>query len=166
MIEVKSSSPDATKAIAAAVASMTRSGDLIVLTGDLGAGKTAFVQGFGAALGVVERITSPTFTLVHDYQGAQLLVHHLDVYRLEDVYEVFDLSLPELLDDGSVTIIEWGDRVSSELPPNYLEVRLRLGDPARPDDRVLEFVAIGNAWVDRLAEFEVAFSSLEVPEPC
>lgn len=166
MIEAKSSSPDATKAIAAAVASITRSGDLIVLTGDLGAGKTAFVQGFGAALGVVERITSPTFTLVHDYQGAQLLIHHLDVYRLEDVYEVFDLSLPELLDDGSVTIIEWGDRVSSELPPNYLEVRLRLGDPARPDDRVLEFVSVGNAWVDRLADLEAVLISTEVPEPC
>lgn len=139
--------------MAASLAALARPGDLIVLTGDLGAGKTAFVQGFGAALGITERITSPTFTLVHDYVGAELTLHHLDVYRLDDPAEVFDLSLPELLDDGSVTVIEWGDRVSSELPHNYLEIRIRLGDPGRPDDRVLEFESVGDTWSRRLEQF-------------
>src|SRR3546814_4996707 len=69
---------------------------MMVVTGDLGAGKTAFVQGFGRALGVTDRITSPTFTLVHVYEG-RLPIHHLDVYRLEQLEEAADLDLPEML---------------------------------------------------------------------
>ena len=101
-------SVDETRELAAALVALARPGDVLVLAGDLGAGKTAFVQGFGRGLGVAERITSPTFTLVHVYEG-RLPVHHLDVYRLEQLSEVLDLGLAEMLDDGGVVLIEWGD---------------------------------------------------------
>ena len=112
-----------TQALAAELAALAEPGDLIVLAGDLGAGKTAFVQGFGRGLGVTEPITSPTFTLAQQYEG-RLLVHHLDVYRLDQLGEVAELGLGELLDDGGVVLIEWGDAILPVLPNDYLEVRL------------------------------------------
>lgn len=146
MIVARTTSPAATAELAAAVADLARAGDLIVLAGDLGAGKTAFAQGFGAALGVTEPITSPTFTLAHRYEG-RLTVHHLDVYRLERLEEVLDLDLPELLDDQSVTLVEWGDAIAPVLPADHLEVRLRLGEG--DDDRTLELRCVGGGWNGR-----------------
>ncbi|MET0902777.1 MAG: tRNA (adenosine(37)-N6)-threonylcarbamoyltransferase complex ATPase subunit type 1 TsaE [Acidimicrobiales bacterium] len=136
-------SVDATRALAGAVSSLARPGDVIVLAGDLGAGKTAFVQGFGRGLGVTDRITSPTFTLVHVYEG-RLLVHHLDVYRLEQMNEALDLGLPEMLDEGGVVLIEWGDAILPMLPHDFLEVRLTFG--MGDDDRHVAFRAVGATW--------------------
>src|SRR3546814_16166917 len=99
---------------------------MMVVTGELGAGKTAFVQGFGRALGVNDRITSPTFTLVHVYEG-RLPIHHLDVYPLEQLEEAADLDMPALLDAGGVVLIEWGDSLVPVLPPDFLAVRLHFG---------------------------------------
>jgi tRNA threonylcarbamoyladenosine biosynthesis protein TsaE len=140
------SSSKETSQLAAAVAELVRAGDLILLAGDLGAGKTTFAQGFGAALGVEERITSPTYTLVSQYRG-RLELNHLDVYRLDQVEEVLDLGLAEMLDDGGVTLIEWGDTIIPELPADYLEVRLRLGEG--DDDRVFEIQLVGARWSAR-----------------
>ncbi|MGH9216286.1 MAG: tRNA (adenosine(37)-N6)-threonylcarbamoyltransferase complex ATPase subunit type 1 TsaE, partial [Acidimicrobiales bacterium] len=106
----RTSSVEATQGLAAALASLAQPGDLVVLAGDLGAGKTAFVQGFGRGLGVGEPITSPTFTLVQEYMG-RLPVHHVDVYRLGHLSEVVDLGLSELLDDEGIVLIEWGDAI-------------------------------------------------------
>jgi tRNA threonylcarbamoyladenosine biosynthesis protein TsaE len=129
-----------------------RPGDVVVLAGDLGAGKTTFTQGFGRALGVTEPITSPTFTLARHYEG-RLPVHHLDIYRLEQLAEVADLGLPELLDDGGVVLVEWGDAISSLLPGDRLEVRLTYGGPEQPsdDDRRVEVRAVGKGWAQRQA---------------
>ncbi len=148
-----------TQAVAAVLAGLSRAGDLVVLCGDLGAGKTAFTQGFGRALGVTTPITSPTFTLANRYAGAELTVHHLDVYRLSHIDEVRDLGLHELVDDRSVTLIEWGDAISGALPGGYLEVRLTLGDG--PEDRVLELRTVGSDWSDR----EVALLALDQVHP-
>lgn len=139
-------SVDQTRDVAAAVSSLARPGDLVLLAGDLGAGKTAFVQGFGRGLGVPDRITSPTFTLVHVYEG-RLPVHHLDVYRLGQLSEALDLGLAEMLDDGGVVIIEWGDAILPVLPHDYLEVRLSFGPG--DDDRHVEFRPVGPAWAPR-----------------
>ena len=103
----------------------------LLLAGELGAGKTAFAQGFGVALGVTEPITSPTFMLARDYEDGRLPLHHLDVYRLEQMSEVYDLGLPEMLDEGGVTLIEWGDAIMPSLPADFLEVRLTFGDGRR-----------------------------------
>ncbi|MAG03645.1 MAG: tRNA (adenosine(37)-N6)-threonylcarbamoyltransferase complex ATPase subunit type 1 TsaE [Acidimicrobiaceae bacterium] len=135
-------------AVASSLAGSVRAGDLIVLCGDLGAGKTAFTQGLGRALGVTTPITSPTFTLANRYEG-DLVVNHIDVYRLVHIDEVRDLGLHELLDDRSVTVIEWGDAIAGALPGGYLEIRMTLGEG--PDDRFLEFRTVGEGWADREA---------------
>jgi len=136
-----------TQEVAASLAALVQAGDLLVLCGDLGAGKPAFTQGFGRALGVTTPITSPTFTLANRYEGDALTVNHLDVYRLSHIDEVQDLGLHELIDGRSVTLVEWGDAIVGALPGGYLEVRLSLG--VGPDDRLLEFRIIGPDWADR-----------------
>jgi tRNA threonylcarbamoyladenosine biosynthesis protein TsaE len=153
-LRAATSSVDQTRDLGAAVAALSRPGDVLVLAGDLGAGKTAFTQGFGRGLGITERITSPTFTLVHVYDGGRLPVHHLDVYRLEQLSEALDLGLAEMLDEGGVVLIEWGDAITPVLPHDLLEVRLTFG--AGDDDRVLTFEPIGAAWVGRGAALEAA----------
>lgn len=117
MIWARTTSVEETKELAAALAELARPGDLVLLAGDLGAGKTAFTQGFGAALGIDDLITSPTFTLVNTYEG-RLELNHLDVYRLEALAEVLDLGVPEMIDDGGVTIIEWETRWHRLYPVN------------------------------------------------
>jgi tRNA threonylcarbamoyladenosine biosynthesis protein TsaE len=142
----RTASVDETKALGAALAELARPGDLLLLAGDLGAGKTAFVQGFGHGLGVTAPITSPTFTLANQYEG-RLLVHHLDVYRLDHLNEVLDVGLPELLDDEAVVLVEWGDAILPALPNDYLEVRLTFG--VDDDDRTLELSTVGGRWSAR-----------------
>jgi len=156
VVSISTCSAEQTIAVAGALAGAVRPGDLIVLCGDLGAGKTAFTQGLGRALGVTTPITSPTFTLANRYEG-DLVVNHLDVYRLAHIDEVRDLGLHELLDDKSVTVIEWGDAIAGVLPGGYLEVRITLGDGS--DDRVLEFRTVGEEWTDR----EAALSNMAGP---
>jgi tRNA threonylcarbamoyladenosine biosynthesis protein TsaE len=109
--------PAATRSAAAEVANTLQPGDVILLEGDLGAGKTTFVQGLAAALGVNAPVTSPTFTLMNVYptpRGFDLV--HVDAYRLEQLSELVDLALPEMLDDGAVVVIEWGERAAPILP--------------------------------------------------
>ncbi|MCD9625511.1 tRNA (adenosine(37)-N6)-threonylcarbamoyltransferase complex ATPase subunit type 1 TsaE [Rhabdothermincola salaria] len=147
MIWARTTGVEDTRELAAALAELARPGDLLLLAGDLGAGKTAFTQGFGAALGVDERITSPTFTLVNSYEG-RLELNHLDAYRLDSVNEVIDLGVPEMLDDGGVTVIEWGDVVAPALPADYLEVRFTFTDGS-DDERLLELAPVGARWMAR-----------------
>ena len=155
MIRATTSDVDATRALAGALAELAHPGDIVLLTGDLGAGKTAFAQGFARGLGVEERVTSPTFTLARDYDG-RLRMHHLDVYRLDRLQEAVDLGLPEMVDDGSVTLIEWGDVVIPALPAAYLEIRLSFGDD--DDARVLELAPIGTAWAARVRQMTVVLA--------
>ena len=146
MLTAHTKSADDTRALAAELAAVARRGDLFLLAGDLGAGKTTFVQGFGRALSVTEPITSPTFVIVHTYDGAFPVVH-VDAYRLERLQELLDLGLGELLDHEGVTLIEWGDVVIPALPPEFLEVRLELGDD--DDERILRLRSAGASWAAR-----------------
>jgi tRNA threonylcarbamoyladenosine biosynthesis protein TsaE len=124
MLLLRSDSVATTHAIAGALAKLARVGDVIVLAGEMGSGKTAFAQGFGRALGVTEPITSPTFTLVHSYRGeGKLTLHHADLYRLDRTEEVTDLALAELAEFGGIVLVEWGDVVAATLG-DHLEVRL------------------------------------------
>ena len=150
MIRARTRSPEDTKGLAANLAELARPGDLLLLVGDLGAGKTAFTQGFAAALGISEAVTSPTFTLAREYHG-RLPLHHLDVFRLDQLAEVLDLGLPELLDSDGVTLIEWGDTIRQALPNDYLEVALTFTDDpdGTPDDRTLALTPVGHRWQAR-----------------
>ena len=166
MLHLRSNSPDATRDIAAVVARLARSGDLVVLAGAMGAGKTAFAQGFGAALGVIEPITSPTFNLVHSHSAGKLMLHHADVYRLGTNHEVADLAFAELAEADGVLLVEWGDVIAASLG-EHLIVHLRMpdtgdeaadtGDEATDtgdeatETRVIEISPIGRVWATRWA---------------
>ncbi|MDQ3305144.1 MAG: tRNA (adenosine(37)-N6)-threonylcarbamoyltransferase complex ATPase subunit type 1 TsaE [Actinomycetota bacterium] len=139
---------DQTRALAAAVSVLARAGDLVLLAGELGAGKTAFAQGFAAGLGVDEAVTSPTFTLVRTYPGGRLTMNHVDVYRLERLQEAVDLGLAEMADDPAVTLIEWGDVVIPALPTDFLEVCMAYGDDGE-DHRSLSLKSVGRPWAAR-----------------
>jgi tRNA threonylcarbamoyladenosine biosynthesis protein TsaE len=159
VITLLSSSPEGTKAVAAALASVVRPGDLILLAGEMGTGKTAFAQGFAAALGVIDTVTSPTFTLVHSYEG-RYRVHHADVYRLERMGEVADLALGELVDDeDAVVLVEWGDVVASCLGGDLMTVRLEFTGPDEPDRRIITVTASGSRWASRWPQVQSALVS-------
>jgi len=148
VFHARTDSDHATRELGAAIAALLRSGDVVLLSGDLGAGKTVFVQGMGWGLDVTVPVTSPTFTLVHEYRG-RLAVHHIDVYRLEDPRELLDLGLPELLEEG-VTVVEWGEQIRRAVPADYLQVTFRFVDPASgPDVRSIEIIPVGASWTAR-----------------
>jgi tRNA threonylcarbamoyladenosine biosynthesis protein TsaE len=102
-------------------------------------------------MGVTEPVTSPTFTLIRTYQGSnQLQFLHADVYRLEHLQEIIDLGLPELIEDSSVAVIEWGDVAASVLMPDYLDVRIEFGDEY--NDRTMVLRPVGSRWAARIGE--------------
>ena len=146
MIQARTKSVEETRALAAELAALSRPGDLIVLAGDLGTGKTAFTQGFARGLGVIEQVTSPAFVLARSYDG-RLPLTHLDVYRLDHLQELVDIGIAEMLDEGGVTLIEWGDVVTPVLPPDFLEVRLDHG--GSEDERVVRLRTVGPSWPPR-----------------
>lgn len=146
-VDIRTHSADETAAVGAALGALAQPGDVLLLSGDLGAGKTTFTKAFGAALGVTEPITSPTFTLAREYHG-RLLMHHLDVYRLERLGEVADLALSELTEGGGVVLIEWGELIASTLVPDYLSMTLAFGDG--DDDRIIGLRCVGPRWAARV----------------
>ena len=138
----------ATQVLAARLARILQPSDLILIDGDLGAGKTTFVQGLAKALGVMEAATSPTFVLMNIYPTtAAFDLVHVDVYRLDRLSEVVDLALPEMLDDGGVVVVEWGERAAAALPPAHLRIRIEVGEPG---DRLITLEPHGDAWAARL----------------
>jgi tRNA threonylcarbamoyladenosine biosynthesis protein TsaE len=148
-IGIVTRSAEETRIVGASLAPMLMPGDVVSLGGDIGAGKTVFVQGLAAALGVRNRVTSPTFTLVHEYEGRFRLVH-VDVYRLDSFQEVIDLGFEELLDPEAIMLVEWGEAVAPLLPRRHLEVHISRGEHAAEEDRVLVFRARGDDWARKL----------------
>ena len=146
-----------THGVAAAIAQLSRTSDIIVLAGEMGAGKTAFAQGFGAALGVDEPITSPTFTLVHTYDTGHVTLHHADLYRLDKMSEVSDLALHEMVDGDGVMLVEWGD-VASELLGDHLEVFLRHNTDHADDERSIVIHSVGKQWASRLERLKTSLT--------
>jgi tRNA threonylcarbamoyladenosine biosynthesis protein TsaE len=146
-LTLRSARPGDTRAIARAVAAALRPGDVVSLSGELGAGKTVFVQGVAEEFGVTERVTSPTFVLVRTYPGGRLPIVHCDVYRLDTLHHVLDLG-DDVLAPDVVTLIEWGDAIGPLLPEERLEVELTLADGPDPD-RLVRLHACGR-FADRL----------------
>ena len=161
VVRVVSTSAEMTRAIGVALASELEPGAVVVLAGDLGSGKTVLAQGIAGALGVTERVVSPTFAIAREYSG-RVPVHHLDVYRLDHVQEAIDLGLDELF-DGAVTIIEWGDAVRDLLPPDRLEVDLALLPPDEADDdtRSITITPCGPRWRSRIPTLSALLDGVE-----
>ena len=147
MIAAATKSADDTRELAAAFGPLIKGGDILLLAGELGAGKTCFTQGLGRALGVTEQITSPTFTLMRPYDGSALRLLHCDVYRLDHLQEIVDLGINELVDDDAIAVIEWGDTIAPALPADYLELRFEYGDS--DDDRQVQLRIVGPSWAAR-----------------
>jgi tRNA threonylcarbamoyladenosine biosynthesis protein TsaE len=149
---------DDTRALAAAVAPLLRARDALLLTGELGAGKTTFVQGLAAGLGVEEHVASPTFTLIREYRG-RLPVAHVDVYRLDRIQDVVDLALDEVADGDAVLVVEWGDAVDELLPEERLRVELTTTDVTGVDEtRRIAVRAKGRSWAGRWSDLVAALA--------
>jgi tRNA threonylcarbamoyladenosine biosynthesis protein TsaE len=153
-LHLRSEHPDATAAVGRAVASLLHPGDVVVLSGPLGAGKTRLVQGLAAGLDVPGRVTSPTFVLVRRHPGRVPLVH-VDAYRLDDATDLVTLD-DDVLADDVVTCIEWGGRVAAALPADRLEVGIEVAGQDGDAPRTLTIVPHGPAWVAREDALSVA----------
>ena len=146
--------PEETRAVGRTLATLLEAGDIVLLAGPLGAGKTELTKGIAEGLGIEELVVSPTFTLAREYRG-RLRLLHVDVYRLDREQEVLDLGLDDLssgdLGDGdeeAVTVVEWGDVAASLLPADHLEVRLE-NLSSSDEDRVMTFTPTGPVWGSR-----------------
>lgn len=159
-LAITSRSPEETRILGASLAPVLLPGDVISLNGDLGAGKTVFVQGLATALGVARRVTSPAFTIVHEYD-ARWPILHIDVYRLNSYQEVIDLGFEELLDPGAILIVEWGEAVAPLLPRRYLEIHMRTPLDAGSDElRDITFHPRGTEWGRKLQSMRTTAETL------
>lgn len=134
-----------TRALAARLAGLLAAGDVIALSGDLGAGKTTFVQGLAEGLGITASVTSPTFVLINRYRTADgRTLHHADCYRLQDApLEMWDAGLGDLFAGDDIVVIEWADRIPGLLPADHLEIAFEYLDEER---RRLTLTAHGPRW--------------------
>ena len=121
-------SPEETEALGARLARALEPGAVVAFTGDLGAGKTAFVRGLARGLGIRDRVTSPTFTIVNEYEGGRLPLFHFDLYRLGSADELFDIGWEDYLARGGVCAVEWSERMEELLEPGTIRVDLRRGE--------------------------------------
>ena len=157
-VRLRSEHPDATAAVGRAVAGLLGPGDVVVLTGPLGAGKTRFVQGLAAGLDVPGRVTSPTFVLVRRHAGRVPLVH-VDAYRLDDAADLVTLD-DEVLADDVVTCIEWGGNVADALPAERIDVTIAVDGDVGDAPRLIGLSPAGAAWVARDRPLQDAIHAL------
>jgi tRNA threonylcarbamoyladenosine biosynthesis protein TsaE len=155
-ILVRTATAEETREVGEALSALLRARDAVVLTGELGAGKTTLVQGVARGLGIEDAVSSPTFTLVKEYSGI-LDIAHVDVYRLDRVQDVVDLGLDELGDGEDVLLVEWGDAIEQLLPQDRLRVELNPEDPiGAAEVRRITLTATGDSWRERWVELEAA----------
>ena len=157
-ITIQAETAEDTREVGEALSAVLRARDAVVLTGELGAGKTTLVQGVARGLGVEGTVASPTFTLVKEYTGI-LDVAHVDVYRLDRMQDVVDLALEEVGGGDGVLLVEWGDAIESLLPDDRLRIELNPQDPAgRSEIRRITVSSVGAAWAERWPDLEVALA--------
>ncbi len=139
-MEFISNSPQETEALGEQLAGRLSPGDVVAYTGDLGAGKTAFTRGLARGLGIQDRVTSPTFTIVNEYEGGRMPLFHFDLYRLGSAEELFDIGWEDYLARGGVCAVEWSENASGafEEEPIWVEIRRGAGENQR-------LIAIRNA---------------------
>lgn len=150
LLVLTSSSPESTRHFGRATAAVCRPGDVVSLTGDVGAGKTTYAQGMGEGLGIRSQVTSSTFVLVRQYSGDELDLYHIDLYRLDSLDEVQSLDLDEYLYGEGVTVLEWADKFPSVLPNEYLQVSIDYSGHERRTIRVEGVGQRGRAMAEEL----------------
>ena len=156
-MRVTTGSVEETRALGEALGRLLEAGDVVGLSGELGAGKTALAQGIARGLEVAEPVSSPTFALVHEYRG-RVPVWHLDTYRVASLDELVDLSWDDLLAGGGVILVEWPERIAPALPAERLHVSLR---DRGGDTREIELAPRGERMALRL---KVLSSRFPTPE--
>ena len=134
-MEFVTHSREETEALGGRLASALAGGRVVAFTGDLGAGKTAFVSGMARSLGVEERVTSPTFTIVNEYEGGRLPLFHFDMYRLGDADELFHIGWEDYLARGGICAVEWSENVAEAIEPDAVRVSIVRGNG--DDDRII-----------------------------
>ena len=139
-MELLSNSPEDTEDIGARLAEQLEPGAVVAFTGDLGAGKTAFTRGLARGLGIPDRITSPTFTIVNEYEGGRLPLFHFDMYRLGSADELFDIGWEDYLRRGGVCAVEWSENIADALEEDAVRVDIRRG--ASDQERVITIAGV------------------------
>ncbi|MEG1396517.1 MAG: tRNA (adenosine(37)-N6)-threonylcarbamoyltransferase complex ATPase subunit type 1 TsaE [Oscillospiraceae bacterium] len=127
-MQYTTNSPEETENLAARLAQKLTPGTVLAFTGDLGAGKTAFVRGIATGLGICERVTSPTFTIVNEYEGGRLPLFHFDMYRLGGPDELYDIGWEDYLARNGICCVEWSENVAEALGDDCLRIDLRRGE--------------------------------------
>ncbi len=148
---LETQSAEDTRRLGERLSNLLEPGDIVLLTGDLGAGKTTLVQGVARGLEIHEQVTSPTFVIVREYRGI-LPLYHVDAYRLESASELSDLGYEQFWHLDGPVLIEWGEKVAGYFEPDFLQVNLRLGE--LDDSRRVELCAVGERWRRKLASSE------------
>lgn len=152
MRKIKISGLEETRKFGEKLGSLLRKDDILCLNGDLGAGKTTMTKAIGQGLGVEEYITSPTFSLINQYEG-RLEVYHFDVYRLENVEDLYDLGFDEYFFGGGVCIIEWAEKIEKLLPENIIIVDIEKGEEL--EDRLITIRGDGNRYKEIIEEMNL-----------
>ena len=150
--ELFTHSPEETRAAGERLGQVLEAGDVVLLYGELGAGKTAFTQGLARGLDVPagRRVASPTFALVSEHQG-RVMLHHIDLYRLETVRDMEEIGMRDYLDGAGVAVVEWAERLGTLIPDGRIEVRLEiLGET----ERRVQIAAVGKKAEARLARLD------------
>lgn len=141
-----------TKEFGIKLGKLLKGGDILCLNGDLGAGKTTLTKSIGLGLGVTDYITSPTFALINEYKGRNP-VYHFDVYRLENVEELYDLGFDEYFYSNGISIIEWAEKIKKLLPKERIVLDIEKGKDI--DERVVNITGYGNRYIDILEELRI-----------
>lgn len=143
--------PEMTASIARIIGEVAKSGDVIILSGDLGAGKTTMTKGIAAGLGVSQMIKSPTYTIIREYQQGRIPLYHMDIYRIGEAAE--DLGLEEYFDGDGLSVVEWGELLGPFLPKEYVAIHLTK-DNQKMEQRLISFEAVGSSAADYLKRIQ------------
>ncbi len=148
-MEIKLFNLEQTREFGIKLGTLLKSGDILCLNGDLGAGKTTLTKSIGLGLDVSDYITSPTFTLINEYSG-RIPLYHFDVYRLENAHELDDLGFDDYFYGNGVSIIEWAEKIENTLPQDRLVINIKRGN--NDDERLLEIHGYGNRSLELIKE--------------
>ncbi|HCM88539.1 MULTISPECIES: tRNA (adenosine(37)-N6)-threonylcarbamoyltransferase complex ATPase subunit type 1 TsaE [Vagococcus] len=155
MKKIQLRNEEETKKLAFDIASLSQKGDIFLLTGELGAGKTTFTKGFAQGLGIEQMIKSPTYTLIREYDTGRLPLYHMDVYRLTE--GATDLGLDEYLEGDGVCVIEWGQMIIADIFSPYIELFL---DKVSNEERAFHMRATSPSATEKMKQLQINLSNL------